>query len=666
MRVLHIDLETYSETSLTDCGVYAYAADPSFEIMLAAFAFDDEPARVIDVYRLNHDTSLEDYFKAKPGVGDDADPELWELLRFALTEPSVLKVAHNANFERTCLAAALGCELPPEQWFCTMVQAARNGLPASLAALGPALGLKEEDQKLTTGKALIRTFCLPCAPTARKGQRTRTLPHHEPGKWDLFKQYCAQDVETERRCHQLMPHSTTDTECRLWCLDQRINDCGVLVDRPFVQAAASCDQTYRARLEEEALQLTGLDNPKSVSQLKAWLEKEEGIAVESLNKQTVPELIKAAANGNTQRVLEIRQELAKTSTTKYEAMLRSAGTDGRLRGLFQYYGAATGRWAGRLVQVQNLPKNTVPDLDLARELVRAGEFELLEMLFGPPPFILSQLIRTALIPAPECLFSVADFSAIEARVIAWLADEKWRLDVFRTHGKIYEASAAAMFNVPIESIGKGSPLRQKGKVAELALGYQGGPGALIQMGALSMGVPEEDLPGLVRAWRRANPKITRLWQTVEDAARQAITERPVRIQHGIDFRMDPAGALHISLPSGRDLVYQRATTHAEGKLAYHGTDSTKRTWGRIDTYGGKLVENIVQAIARDCLAESMLRLEVEGFRTVMHVHDEVIIEVPASDPKLDDILRIMRIPPPWAPDLPLNADGYVCSYYRKD
>lgn len=649
MRTLAIDIETYSSVDLASCGVYAYTQAADFRILLLAYAFDDGPIKVLDLF--------------DPGF-DGGE------LTQALTDPGIIKTAFNANFERTCLARQLDCVLPAEQWSCTMIQAMTLGLPGHLA--GVAEVLKLEQQKMEAGKALINYFSKPCKPTAKNNRRTRNLPMHNPDKWELFKAYCGQDVEVEREIRRRLDRYPITPEPELWALDQRINDRGIKIDQNLVDHAIRLNARYTQRLEQEACSLTGLDNPKSVSQLKGWLEEEEGITIDSLNKKAVPDLMKAAVGENTQRVLELRQELSKSSIAKYEAMQQAVCHDGRIRGLFQFYGAnRTGRWAGRLVQMQNLPQNHLANLDAARELLRIGEYDGLELVFDSIPNTLSQLIRTAFVPSPGCRFVVADFSAIEARVIAWLAGETWRQEVFATHGKIYEASAAQMFRVPVESIKKGDPLRQKGKVAELALGYQGGPNALITMGALDMGLTEAELPKLVKMWRNANPAIVRLWAEVEEAAITAVADRmPTKIQNGIRFAVSE-GVLFVRLPSGRRLAYinPRMTVNGFGRegLQYDGMDQMTRKWGPKDTYGGKLVENLVQAIARDCLAEAMLRLDTAGFDIVGHVHDEVILDVPETrGDALQTACEIMGQPIKWAPGLLLRADGFETNYYRKD
>lgn len=647
MAILSIDIETYSGVDLTKSGVYAYTEAPDFEILLFGYAFDDGPVEIVDL-----------------ASGEGLPAEVFE----ALTDPTTIKTAFNANFERTCLAKHFNKPMPPEQWRCTQAHALTLGLPIRLEDVAKALKLKH--QKDNAGKALIRYFSIPCKPTKANGRRTRNLPEHASEKWEQFKAYCRQDVEVERAIRERLLQYPMQ-EQKLWELDQRINDTGVRIDPVLVKNAIACDTIYQEKLLAEATRLTGLDNPNSVSQLKKWLKEAVDLEVESLNKESVPELLKQTKSNTVKRVLELRQELAKTSVKKYQAMERAKCRDDRIRGLLQFYGAnRTGRWAGRLVQVQNLPQNKLKDLDLARNLLLTGQYDALELLFDSVPVVLSQLIRTAFIPSPGCRFVVADFSAIEARVIAWLAGEKWRMDVFNSHGKIYEASAAQMFKVPVESITKGNPLRQKGKIAELALGYQGSKGALITMGALNMGLTEEELPGLVTTWRQANPAIVRLWQDVENAALTAVREkRPVLIQYGVVFTYE-SGILFIRLPSGRRLAYVKPKIEVEERfnkmgLTYEGYEQGK--WGRLRTYGGKLVENIVQATARDCLAEAMLRLDAADYRIVMHVHDEAVLEVPENNScALEDACEIMARPIEWAPGLPLRADGFECNYYRKD
>lgn len=669
MRILSIDIETYSPTDLTKSGVYAYAQDPDFQILLFAYAFDNDPVRVIDIAQ-----------------GGTLPAEVVE----ALEDPEVLKTAFNAAFERTCIDEFFKMWLPTEQWECTMVKASMLGLPLSLAAVSGVLKL--EQKKMVAGKALIRFFSMPCKPAKSNGMRTRhtacskeyfdSLPEvlsleekyqaETYKKWQTFKAYCGQDVEVERAIrNKIKFFEIPEFEKRLYVLDQDINDRGVMLDRPFIQNAISMDLLSRERLTAEAIKLTGLDNPNSTAQLKQWIGQETGEDVKSLSKETIPGLLENSECEILTKVLQIRQEMAKTSVKKYEAMSNAICNDGRVRGLLQFYGAnRTGRWAGRLVQVQNLPQNHLYDLDLARQLVSENDIEMLEMLFGNVPDTLSQLIRTAFVAKRGCTFLVADFSAIEARVIAWLAGEKWRLDVFNTHGKIYEASASQMFKVPIESVVKGSPLRQKGKIAELALGYQGGVGALTTMGALKMGLKESELQGLVEAWRTANPAIVRLWAEVGKAALEAVEDKTiVSIHHGLRFEVRN-NLLYILLPSGRRLSYMRPTISqnkfGSKALKYEGMNQTTKQWCVQDTYGGKLVENIVQAVARDLLAEAMVNVEKAGYRIVMHVHDEIIIECEKDKADLAEVCRIMGQSIDWAKGLPLRADGYETEYYKKD
>ncbi|WP_129724701.1 DNA polymerase [Xylanivirga thermophila] len=647
MKTLAIDIETYSSIDLRTSGVFAYTEADDFEILLFAYAFDDEEVQIIDLAQ-----------------GEELPNEIIE----ALTDPSIIKTAFNAQFERTCLSKHLNIEMLPEQWRCSQVHSLTLGLPISLA--GVAKCLKLETQKMDEGKALIRYFSIPCRPTKANGSRTRNLPHHDLIKWETFKEYCKRDVEVEREIRKKLENFPMEyKELKLWFIDQEINGYGVKIDKGIVENAIKCDEVYQKKLYEEAVKLTGLDNPNSPLQLRNWLEDETGLEVDSLTKDLVSDLLSKDISPKAKRVLELRQDMSKTSVKKYEAMNRAMCKDERVRGLLQFYGAATGRWAGRLVQVHNLPRNDMSNLDLARELLLAGDYETLELLFDSVPDVLSQLIRTAFIPSPNSRFIVADFSAIEARVIAWLAGEKWRMDVFNSHGKIYEASASQMFGVPVEEIHKGSVLRQKGKIAELALGYGGSKGALKAMGAIDMGLSEEELPELVSAWRKSNSNIVRLWWDVESAAIKAVKERTVvSMQYGLKFYFK-SGVLFIRLPSGRSLAYVRPRIEIDerfnkDKLTYEGIEGMK--WGRIDTYGGKSTENIIQAIARDCLAESMLRLEKYGYRIVFHVHDEVILDVPKDNGSLEEVEGIMGLDIPWAPGLPLRAEAFESDYYKKD
>lgn len=648
MRTLSIDIETYSPLDLRQHGVYAYAAHPEFEILLFGYAFDDDPVQVIDLAQ-----------------GEKLPQELQN----ALYDPEILKTAFNASFERTCLSAFLGSVTPPEQWSCTAVWARELGLPATLESVGIVLGLPEDKQKLKTGKALIRYFSIPCKPTKTNGMRTRNLPQHDPERWQLYKEYNAGDVVAERAIRKKLAHyPILPSEQTLWEHDQRINDRGVGVDLVFAEQAIRMDEVIKARLLDSARELTGLDNPKSTAQLKGWIEDTAGITVESLNKKSIAGVRADADHEDVDRMLDIRAGLAKTSTEKYKAMQRTACEDHRIRGLTQFYGASrTGRWAGRLVQMQNLPQNKMPDrdLDIARQLVRAGDLTTMELLFDDISGTLSQLIRTAFIPRKGHRFIVADFSAIEARVIAWLSGEQWRMDVFNTHGKIYEASAEQMFHLPPGSVKKGDPMRQKGKIAELALGYGGSVGALKSMGALEMGLVEDELKPLVNSWRAANPAITKFWWDTDAAARRTIqTKAPTTLPFDMGF-FKKGPLLKLRLPNGRELSYVKPAI-VDDSITYEGNIQSSGAWGRIESYGPKLVENIVQAVARDCLAEAICRLENNGFPVVFHVHDEVICEVPEGVSSAKELSAIMSEPIAWADGLPLRADAYECEYYRKD
>ncbi|MEH2954403.1 DNA polymerase [Candidatus Merdisoma sp. JLR.KK011] len=643
-RILEMDIETFSDVDLIKCGVYAYADSPAFEVLLFAYSFDGGETRVIDLAQ-----------------GEELPGEVAE----AVFDGSVVKTAFNANFERTCLSKHFGRYLPPDSWHCSAVQAAVLALPRSLEDVGAVLGLDE--QKMKEGRELIRYFCVPCKPTKANGGRRRNLPCHAPEKWELFKTYCMRDVDVEKAIRRkLYKFPIPEGEMELYRLDQRINDRGVLVDMGLVRQAVVCERLHKEVVTRRAYELTGLENPNSVAQLKGWLG-ENGVEAESLSKKAVSEMIRES-DGEVEELLRLRLLMAKTSVKKYEAMERSVCSDGRVHGLLQFYGAnRTGRWAGRLVQVQNLPQNHIEDLELARRLVREGRFEDVEMLYDSTPKVLSELIRTAFVPVPGCRFVVADFSAIEARVLAWLAGERWRLEVFSSHGKIYEASASAMFHVPIEEVTKGSTLRQKGKIAELGLGYGGAAGALVSMGALDMGLSEDDLPSLVAAWRRANPHITQFWWDVDKAAVEAVTKRAKTRAGRIGFEYR-SGILFVMLPSGRKLAYvkPRMAVNKFGRegLTYEGILENKK-WGRIETYGPKLVENIVQGTARDLLAEAMLRVEKRGYPIVMHCHDEIIAEVPEGSGSVEEMCEVMAVRPSWAEGLPLRADGYECPFYQK-
>lgn len=651
-KELHIDLETYSEEDLRTCGLYRYVESPSFEILLFSYAYgDDEPTR-LDL------------------TGDDYRGESLPLqLIKDLTDPEVIKIAHNANFEMACIKSFFRIWVNPTQWVCTMVRAAYFGLPMALEQVALALGLTE--QKDTRGRILINYFSKPCKATKANGGRTRNLPEHDPGRWAEFGEYVNQDVRTERAIWDyLKKFEYPESEAYLWYVDAVINSAGVYVDQEFINAAIAVDEGFSRSAMEEAFKITGLENPNSVTQLKAWVEENTGLTIESLRKDDVTFLLNSEnLPKKVRRMLELRQLMSKTSTAKYIAMLNCVCKDGRVRGLVQFYGASTGRWAGRLVQVQNLPRNYEKDLESAREIVKIG-LEAATLCYENVPDILSQLIRTAFIAPEGKTFVVSDFSAIEARVIAWLAGEAWRMEVFNTHGKIYEASASAMFNVPISMVTHGSDLRAKGKIAELALGYQGAAGALRQMDSKGE-LEDSELPGIVSAWRAANPSIVKLWKRVENAAKFVTKEkRPYNLvlpSTSLKFIYE-RGYLFIELPSGRRLAYKDIHFTSGDKLAYYGVNSTTKKWERIYTYGGKLVENIVQAIARDCLADTLVRLHGKGFITVMHVHDEVIIESYEDEAKstLKDVTGVMAQSPRWAEDLPLNGEGFITKFYKKD
>lgn len=660
---LSIDLETFSSVDIKKCGSWRYIESPDFEILLLSYSLDGAPVVCVD---LACGEKLPDWFIP------------------ALRDPDCIKRAYNATFEWGCLNKVYG-GMVPAQWRCTMFHGLYCGYTAGLDATGKALGLPADKQKSATGKALIRYFCVPCAPTKTNGGRVRNHPHHDPAKWQLFKDYNIQDVVTEMEIEKrLSAFPVPDWVQHQWEVDLAINARGVAVDMELVEGALHIGAEVKADFMQEAIDISGIRNPNSVKQLAEWLNKEiDGEEIKSLNKATVGRLL--AQDGNSeqvQRMLEIRQELSKTSTKKYDAIEACACSDRRVRGLLQFYGAnRTGRWAGRLVQVQNLPRTYTREIELARELVEQQNTKALRLLYGSVPDTLSQLIRTAFVAPEGHVLIDADFSAIEARVISWLAGEQWRLDVFRSHGRIYEASASQMFGVPIERIKKGNPeyaLRAKGKVAELALGYQGGPGALINMGALDMGLTEEELPDIVRRWRDANSKIRDLWYAMDRAAVQVISYggreniRGIILEREYDV-VQGVSCLSIKLPSGRKLYYINPSIGVNQwgnpSIAYMGMDQQTKKWKTIETYGGKLVENCVQAIARDCLAAAVDRLEAAGLPVVFHVHDEVVIDTIPFDTNenmLKKVSSIMSTPVPWAPDLPLNAEGWVGGFFTKD
>lgn len=699
IQTLNIDIETFSSVDIKKAGLYKYVQSPDFQILLFAYSVNGLPTQIVDMAQ------------------GEALPQ--NIIQ-ALADQNVTKHAYNAAFEWYSLSKFFNT--PLEQWRCTMFHGLYCGYTAGLGPTAVALGLPQDKRKMSTGTALIKLFCTPTKPTKKNGERTRTLPHHEPEKWEVFKDYCVQDVEVEKEiASRLHRFPVPPVEQQLWVLDQQINARGVAIDRNLVGGALYINDLTSASLTLEASNITKLSNPNSAQQLTGWLES-NGIQVDNLQKQTVEELLNFfrdeesnAPNEVTnkiKRVLEIRQELSKTSVKKYQAMVEAVGEDGRVRGLLQHYGAnRTGRWAGRLVQVQNLPRNYLETLSIARDLVSQKKVDSLKFIYGNVPDTLSQLIRTAFVPSKGNTLLISDFSAIEARVIAWLAGEQWRLDVFNTHGKIYEASASQMFGVPLKLISKGNEeykLRQSGKVAELALGYQGSVGAMKSMdfkGEIrpddmsleairdfasnnSMNIISDDDMELVkdamidanyldvvRRWRSSNKRIVDLWYSIENAAlsvmhtgqavgvRGLLFARESDIQNGLDF-------LTVSLPSGRKLFYVKPflaeNTFGKEAIHYWGMDQTTKKWSKMSTYGGKLVENIVQAIARDCLAVSMFRLDRLGYQTVMHIHDEVVLDVPVHLADLDKVSAIMAQPIPWAPGLPLNADGFISSYYKKD
>lgn len=654
---LFIDIETYSSVDIKESGAYKYIESPDFEILMIGYALDNGPVNIIDLAQ-----------------GEEMPEEFEE----ALFDPECVKVAHNAVFERLSFKR-IGYNIPAEQWYCTSVKAAYCGLPLSLDGVSKALNLT--DKKLDTGKSLIKYFSCPCKATRVNGMRTRNYPEHAPEKWEMYKEYNTYDVLAEREIFfKLERHIIPSIEREMYVLDQNINDRGILVDMELAKSAIAVDNAYTALLTQQAQELTGLENPNSPVQIRQWIEKQTGCAVLSLSKEAMPDLLKDFADyPDIVELLNIRKKLSKTSIKKYYAMLNCAMKDHRVRGTFQFYGAnRTGRWAGRLLQLQNLSKNHISHIEIPRELIRARDWESVEMMYDDVADILSQLVRTALIASPGNVFSVADFSAIEARVISWLANEKWRMDVFKGDGKIYEATGAKMFNVPISSITKGSVLRDKSKISELALGYEGSLGALKRMGGERMGLSDTEMMSLVRKWRMANPAIVEMWKEIDEASKEAVRyQRPVSCTcRNIIFDCD-GEFMTVQLPSGRKLYYYGPrfkdkkigrSTMPTRVLCYQGVVQETKQWGEIDTYGGKLTENIVQAIARDLLGNSMLQLEAAGYHPVCHIHDECLVEVPKENAQAhyEEMARIMGMPPEWALDLPLRADGYVTPFYLKD
>lgn len=656
MEHLSIDIETKSSVDIGKAGLYRYAQSDDFEILLFAYRYGDESVQIVDLAQ-----------------GEKIPDKIVEDLR----NPQIVKHAYNAAFEWYCLNKA-GYTTPLRQWKCTMIHGLYCGYTAGLDATGKAIGLPQDKRKLATGKALIRYFCVPCKPTKNNGRRAWNLPKHAPEKWELFKEYCKQDVVTESAIlKRLEAFPVPEEEEKLWQMDIRMNAFGVKVDTALISGALQINERSTELLENEARKITGLQNPNSSVQLLDWIHN-NGVEMDNLQKATVMEKLSDDLPDDVRRALEIRQQLGKTSIKKYVAMDTAKGKDDRVRGLTQYYGAnRTGRWAGRLVQMQNLPRNYIKTLDYARKLVKDRNYGGIKLLYGNVPDTLSQLIRTAFIPSEGNKFVVADFSAIEARVIAWLAGETWVNEVFATHGKIYEATASQMFHVPIEKIAKGNPeyaLRQKGKVATLALGYQGGANALIAMGALNMGLSEEELPDIVQRWRNANPRIRDLWYAVEEAALLVMQTAQPQAIYNLIFNLESdivygQNFLTVQLPSGRKLYYPRPFLKENqfGKLAihYYTVGQQTRKWEVTSTYGGKMTENIVQAIARDCLAETLRRIDAKGLQVVFHVHDEVIIDAP-METTVDEICDLMAEPIPWAPGLILKGAGFESNYYMKD
>ena len=644
MDTLAIDIETYSDVSLPDCGVHRYAASEQFEILLFAYSLNDEPTKIIDL-----------------ASGEKMPDEIMKML----TDDSVIKTAYNAAFERNCINRYFGLSLKPEGWRCTLVQASMLSLPLSLEGVGEALNL--DKKKMSEGKELIRFFCMPCKPTKSNGGRRRNLPSDEPEKWELFKTYCIRDVDVEKQIrNKLSKFPIPDRDQELYCMDQRINDRGIMVDRELISHAVACDLLYKETATKKAYRISGLENPNSVSQLKDWLAK-KGIEIDSLAKAAVEELVENT-EGDVAEMMKLRLAMSKTSVKKYEAMERSVCPDGRVHGLLQFYGAnRTGRWAGRLVQIHNLPQNHMEDLELARSIVKEGRYDLVELLYDSTPDVLSELIRTAFVAKPGCRFIVSDFSAIEARVMGYLAGEGWVMEEFRGAGKIYEQTASKMFHIPIEEITKGSPYRARGKVASLACQYGGAEGALVSMGALNF-VEEDELKGLVQSWRTANPHIVNYWYEIDGAVKAAVKKRKMTTVGRVTVYYQ-SGMLKIALPSGRVLSYvrPRMTVNRFGSesVSYEGV-GTNRKWTRIESYGAKFCENIVQATARDVLAEAMLRLEKKGFDIVCHIHDEVVLEVPEGTSSVEEVNEIMALCPDWCAGLPLKAAGFESPFYKKD
>ena len=651
MRTLFVDIETFSSVSLPDCGVYKYAESPDFDILLLGYAFDDDPVEVIDL--------------TNPLMCIPED------LRSAFYDEQVVKVAHNSQFERVCLSRYLGKQIAPGAFEDSMVMASWCGLPLSLDAVGKALGLSEEEAKMKEGKALVRKFCLPRKPT-RSNPKTRLTAQDAPDDWLTFIEYNRRDVETERTIYKrLLKWRPAPEEYRVWALDQKINDAGIRVDLTMAKHAVEIGEAFREKLLDKAQEISGLSNPNSTEQIKAWLREQEGVTVTSLNKKVVADVVAGLTDDKCREFMALRTQFSKSSTKKYDAIIRSACADEHIHGTFQFVGAGrTGRWAGRLVQLQNLPQNHMEDLDSARQLVRAGDAETLELIYPDVQGTLSELIRTALVPEPGQKFIVADFAAIEARVIAWIAGEEWRQKVFAEGGDIYCASASQMFKVPVVKHGINGELRAKGKIAELALGFGGGVQALKAFGADKMGMSDEEMAETVDKWREASPHIVALWRSLEQAAQRCIRRQKSTLSTVGGIRFDwEDGVMWMRLPSGRRIAYWGAdfgeNRWGNPSLSYMGLDQKTKKWGRLETWGGKLTENLVQATARDILAGAMLRLDAAGYSIRGHVHDEVIVTCPVET-KVADVAELMGANVPWAPGLLLRADGYECDYYRKD
>jgi len=651
-RNLHLDIETYSSVDITTCGSYKYFESLDFEILMIAYAFDDDPVQILDLAK-----------------GDD----FINFLAPHLLNPEINLHAHNANFERNAFKT-YGIDTQASQWHCSAVKAGYCGLPLSLDGASKALRLGDKG-KSAEGKNLIRFFSCPVKPTKSNGFKVRMFPSDNPEKWESFKEYCMQDVEAEREIgRRLERYEIPESERQIYFLDQKINDKGILVDLVMAQNAFDIDNRFSAELYDKVKELTGLDNPNSPAQLKKWVGDITGTTITSLAKGGIEEIIQDANDSRVTEVMGLRQMMSKTSTKKYLSMLNCACEDNRAHGLFQFYGAnRTGRWAGRLIQMQNLPQNHLDDLEEARATIAGGDYDLATMLYDDIPSVLSQLIRTAFIAKPGHTFAVADFSAIEARVIAWLSGEAWRMKVFNSHGKIYEASASKMFNIPIEQVTKGSDYRAKGKVAELALGYQGAVGALKTMGGEKMGLSDIEMDTIVKKWRKANPAIVALWADFESCAMRAIQtkKKVISIHKNIEFDCNEE-VMTIKLPSGRSLFYREPSFTVnkwdKKSIRYKGMDQTTKQWTYVDTYGGKLTENIIQAIARDLLADAMLRADEAGFEIVLHVHDEVVCEIQNNfeSSELESLCAILGEEVSWAKGLPLTADGYVTPFYKKD